>query len=928
MKYYVTESLFYNLFDYLNMTDYKLANSVEDLFEYYSKITEICEEYSINTQSCIIKIPSKSTFCKHRKELRENPENINNRIRLNYENILNALIWKKILQKSDKLADRVSKKMNEDILIRNICDVFEKSIGFRRDDVHIVYKISYENIPDFLRKTAHLAVFPQEIENWRNSSKQVEYIPKCLDEGIKIISVFLSAEDASNIRMRNKIKELESAVTKSISKEIFKICIFSYKDKEKKYREIIKNTLNRSSYVVFIADSRLGISAKTLISYLPLNYLEYLKSKPVLFLSSELNKSILEEELEENFHIKEYKDDSEIIFDIARLILTSDIKDKPQVQMYSEHLLLNGVAAVDLSNHSMFQTETLITLRANLAEINEEYEILSFCSNADTIATLNTLDEKRKNISLKIREYEKIICDCQMSLIGFEHGNGVLDELNNQVERCVTSGKYEEAIGILNKKEWKEEYDYAIECKLKSEAVIRTYIYSRRQLISSMRIIREAEQWHSIIEVYEDLLKASIHTAEYELVLYEYMEYLSSIGRHDEAIKLIYSEENRNTVSEAGLYKNKINFLIGKLYYDLGHFSEADTAFNKIDIENIQGNIIDWIEVNVGIAKCLWKSKKFNEMNCILLIISEKISEREYQSPRGRRAVSSVYRLMAIYENNSCFNLEKALKLINTAIEIYSPLYEGEFRSDYIQELEDKLGYAILLNNAAIIYKRLGALEKSGELCETVISIYRNYTEISPSIFLIKLIKEYRNYSMILRKLAKYDRAKAIMYEAMRLMEGVSDHQSDIVKRLRISCLTEMGDIKIEIGEYKEAEDYYTKAREKISGVKTADSFMYDVFLAENHYGLGKIYRCIGETHKAEENYLRAIELWNIYAKEYVAQYLILIAQAYRELALIHEGDEDKKQEYLEMSNRQLKLLSDSARENAEKWIQSSIVRS
>lgn len=48
------------------------------------------------------------------------------------------------------------------------------------------------------------------------------------------------------------------------------------------------------------------------------------------------------------------------------------------------------------------------------------------------------------------------------------------------------------------------------------------------------------------------------------------------------------------------------------------------------------------------------------------------------------------------------------------ALDIYTPLYETK-QGDQIQEIEDKLGYAAILNNIAVLYKRMENYDKSAD---------------------------------------------------------------------------------------------------------------------------------------------------------------------------------------------------------------------
>ena len=57
------------------------------------------------------------------------------------------------------------------------------------------------------------------------------------------------------------------------------------------------------------------------------------------------------------------------------------------------------------------------------------------------------------------------------------------------------------------------------------------------------------------------------------------------------------------------------------------------------------------------------------------------------------------------------------------ALDIYTPLYETK-QGDQIQEIEDKLGYAAILNNIAVLYKRMENYDKSADFTRIYRQIY------------------------------------------------------------------------------------------------------------------------------------------------------------------------------------------------------------
>ena len=130
-----------------------------------------------------------------------------------------------------------------------------------------------------------------------------------------------------------------------------------------------------------------------------------------------------------------------------------------------------------------------------------------------------------------------------MIAIGIEQTGSVLDDLNTKVESFVNGGKYEEAIILLNRSDWEEEYNSAIAHKIKADEVIRAYIQSRRYLIASMRVLDDDKKTESIANIYKELRRTAKDTVEYENIVYEYLAFLTDIGKYEAARKLILEEE-------------------------------------------------------------------------------------------------------------------------------------------------------------------------------------------------------------------------------------------------------------------------------------------------------------------------------------------------------------------------------------------------
>ena len=457
-------SLFYNLLNFARMSGGDKGGSVEDMFGGpETELDAICQEYleknrngewKVNGE---IRIPSRSSFGKHRKQIREDPKKISGKVAGNYEHILNALLWKNnylkiINSKTDSL--RVT---NTEILRKYLRDEFSISRGFNSRDEELIFNICEEKLVPYIQKISHIALFPQEMELIRKLSRLVEEdsapsLEDDIDKG-NVITVLLSIKDSDrSLRLRDNMKKLESAFSQAVIEKKLKLPVISCIAKGKKEVEIVKNVIKISSYVLIIADNTHNAEMDSLIKYVS-DHSEDFGFKPLLCVNttekSKAELSLFSESSLSRFQMHEYSKDSEILFEIARLFLSFEIMGKPKAEIRSEVFYLNGIPAVDLLDHPMFSTDTLLKLRQKYAQLNERYDclIIGNKSNANSLAEL---DSERSMVATKIRQYENLICDCQMTAIGIEQTGSVLDNLNIEAESLVNSGKYKEAILFLN----------------------------------------------------------------------------------------------------------------------------------------------------------------------------------------------------------------------------------------------------------------------------------------------------------------------------------------------------------------------------------------------------------------------------------------------------------------------------------------------
>ena len=933
-------SLFYNLLNFARMSGGDKGGSVEDMFGGpETELDAICQEYleknkngewKVNGE---IRIPSRSSFGKHRKQIREDPKKISGKVAGNYEHILNALLWKNnylkiINSKTDSL--RVT---NTEILRTHLRDEFSISRGFNGRDEELIFNLCEEKLEPYIQKISHIALFPHEMDLIRKLSEGEEDPAPSLEDDIdkgQVITVLLSIEDSDrSLRLRDNMKKLESAFLQAVIEKKLKLPVISCIAKGKKEVDIVKSVINSSSYVLIIADNTRNAEMDSLIKYVS-DHSEDFGFKPLLCVNttekSKAELSLFSESSLSRFQMHEYSKDSEILFEIARLFLSFEIMGKPKAEIRSEVFYLNGISAVDLLDHPMFSTDTLLKLRQKYAQLNERYDclIIGNKSNANSLAEL---DSERSMVATKIRQYENLICDCQMTAIGIEQTGSVLDNLNVEAESLVNSGKYKEAILLLNKREWEEECNSALANKAKAEEDLRAYIKSRQYLIASMRILDETKQTESkqtelIAIIYEKLRKVGEGTGEYEGIVYEYLAFLIDIGRYEDAEKLVLEEESNCKKLRRETRNYRFLYLAGEMYYKTGKSTLAEAYFKKADIYVPINNRLDYIELNVGIAKCMWKAKRYTLMRHILKNIEDFVSRDDMHSPRGKRILSAMYRFLAIYESN-CFHLPKALKLAEKALEIYTPLYEIK-QGDPIQEIEDKMGYAVIMNNIAVLHRRMDNDDKSADLARTVLDIYRMCARSNPAVSLIEITKACRNYSLTLRKQGKYDLAENVMKEAMSILEEFR-YTTEKEKRQKINCFSEMGNIKLGLKRYSEAEEYFQQASLWVDKIKSGDNFMYDVYCAENNYDLGRLYRHMNEYEKSEKHLLQAVELWSKYSRDSTGKYTVLLAQAYGELALTVENNGKKSDEYRRKSEELIEQFSPSAKKHARKKFEASL---
>ncbi|TRW27805.1 hypothetical protein FL857_04350 [Criibacterium bergeronii] len=439
-------SLFYNLLDMLKKEGEDKSGRVPDMFggldtelDYICKI--YCEEFHHNE----INIPGRSTFQKHRKIMRENLDSLSGKEKWlgDYETILNALFWYNCLIPIRKTKDEEIKAAKITLLKNNIYDVFDTSLGFSCNDADILNKLCEGDIYQFIKKVNHIAMFPQDIkiiretlEKTKNSS---DYM-KIYEEQTTVMTLILMSDNISeSFEFKACGKQLEKALQIS-GKEKFKLHIITFSEKDNKLDKIVKNIIKSSNYIYLIVGKTSFSVVYSLVKYSN-NCIKTSSIKSVLYIPSyeKYNVNDWNDKLNQNeityIYVKRYSDKSEVLFDIARKYITENNHIVSKAEIRSEKFILDGMYAIDLKNHPMFSTDTLILLKKKLSNLDEEYDYLLINRQAN-ITKLDDIDSKRRAILSKIRQCENIICDCQLSAIGIEHTGTVLDELIKDVEIC------------------------------------------------------------------------------------------------------------------------------------------------------------------------------------------------------------------------------------------------------------------------------------------------------------------------------------------------------------------------------------------------------------------------------------------------------------------------------------------------------------
>lgn len=488
---------------------------------------------------------------------------------------------------------------------------------------------------------------------------------------------------------------------------------------------------------------------------------------------------------------------------------------------------------------------------------------------------------------------------------------------------CIEKGKYEDAVEILEKSEWEEEYSIAVANKLKAEATIKTYIKSRKQLIAGLRIHGGSNIDSSVEDIYKGMLNIPQSLKERDLILYEYIKYLTDIGKYDDALEIIHAEKKQRIETAIEICNWKLLHVIGELYYSIGCYKDASTYFKRALEYTTQDEHIDYIEIYLGLAKCFWKVRDYKEMHKILDESSKFVKDTDNITPRQRRITSEIYKYMAIYENN-CYNLTKAVKLAKKALDIYTILYETP-QEDKIQEFEDKLEYARILNNISIIYKRMGKYCESSEYIARAYYIYKNYKELNPKIFRRQLVRTCRNYSIVLRKQGYFDESEKLLKEADEIINQGLLGISDVEKRLILCHTVEIGDLKLDRGKYDEAEKYYYDAQNQLTMLKSGDDFLYELLLAENCYNLGRLYRYQGKIQESENKLLEAVKIWSKYDERSTGKYTVLLAQTYAQLAKNRQKNKKIAQEYEKKKDELIRKFKQTAYKYVRKKVDDSV---
>ncbi len=198
---------------------------------------------------------------------------------------------------------------------------------------------------------------------------------------------------------------------------------------------------------------------------------------------------------------------------------------------------------------------------------------------------------------------------------------------------------------------------------------------------------------------------------------------------------------------------------------------------------------------------------------------------------------------------------ETAKENYNKAVEIWTEL----------AKIDETLNINInmIQNNLAIIYEKLGFINKAKNIFINAIIIRKAYPHIRPDKYWQDLATFQLNLGRIYHDLNKLGKSEIIYLNALQNFEKLSKENPEQFLSKYSKCLHNIGMLYRTLGRFEDSGKYYLKSIEIVETLYEENPGKYLLDLASSYNSLGNLYWDSKEFDRAENEYKKAIELYN-----------------------------------------------------------------
>ncbi len=518
------------------------------------------------------------------------------------------------------------------------------------------------------------------------------------------------------------------------------------------------------------------------------------------------------------------------------LQITDSYDLRSKLEFKDSRLLIDGdhmksIRLEDLpfySNHKEI-AEFQRTLADLNDKISEARRICMLSESEEDWDSLGELQMKRKKITFDLHAKEMALLDTTAQLTRLESSGELVTHRTKKAISLFESGYLEEAIAVLNEKEFEEDLERIIE---KEESIHTSLESALNELLCKIKLLKNRRMTEDnaaeIIRCYE---RARELIRKYRLdnkCIIDFMWFLRDQKQYTYAAEIgekLYYDFKSMDMPDPPVWA-KFCCDLGILYRDIDRMKQAEEL------------LLEASEIRRGLARS--DPERY-------------LSDLAYSC----NSLGILYRLTD--------RIDEAARAYTESLSIWNDLSE----KDLVKYGGDK---ANTCNNFAYMYLRTAEYDKSEKLFFEAFRIRSELARLDPDEHNIYLGRIYNNIGELYRLMGRFAESEKYLLEGLRLRQE-SIKVNPVYRTFAAGSSSSLGVFYAQIGEDEKAEKHLTDAI-RVYRHRVEENFeSYASYLADNCGDLGNIYRKTGRIEEARALLDEALDIYRKIAEKNPAQY-------------------------------------------------------